>query len=177
LKRLGELARPISKFQALAFCLTSQPQCKSYRDKLVHVPLAIDALWRFHHIAAVASDEKPLIWVASSKKDLLAFPEEVIDVFGFALGLAQEGGKHPDAKPLKGFKGGGVLEVVDDFDGDTYRAVYTLKFEGVVFALHAFQKKSKKGDETPKSDLDKIETRLKLAEQIYADWQKERQNG
>lgn len=95
---------------------------------------------------------------------------------GYALGLAQEGGKHPDAKPLKGFKGG-VLEVVDDFDGDTYRAVYTLKYEGVVFALHAFQKKSKKGAKTPQAELDKIEKRLKQAQEIYADWEKENHNG
>lgn len=125
----------------------------------------------------VASEEKPLIWLASCKKDLLAFPDEVIDVIGYALDFAQQGGKHPDAKPLAGYKGGGVLEIVDDFDGDTYRAVYTVKFEGAVFALHAFQKKSKKGIETPKADLEKVQTRLKAAEKMYAEWQKERRNG
>jgi phage-related protein len=125
----------------------------------------------------VASDEKPLIWVASCKKDLLSFPQEVVDVMGYALGLAQEGGKHPGAKLLRGFKGGGVLEVVDDFDGDTYRAVYTVKFEGAVFALHAFQKKSKKGRETPKADMEKIQTRLMAAEKLYAQWQKETGDG
>ncbi len=123
----------------------------------------------------MASDEKPLFWVASSKRDLLALPDEVM-MFGYALGLAQQGGQHPDAKQLRGF-GNGVFEVVEDFDGDTYRAVYTLKFEDAVFCVHAFQKKSKKGAETPKPDIEKIRSRLKLAEKIYADWQKENENG
>lgn len=78
------------------------------------------------------------------------------------------GGKHADAKPLKGHKGAGVLEIVNDFDGDTYRAVYTIKFEGAVYVLHAFQKKSKKGIATDKSDLELVETRLKSAEADYA---------
>jgi phage-related protein len=116
----------------------------------------------------VANDEKPLFWIASCKKDLLAFPPDVVDVVGYALDLAQRGGKHPDAKPMKGY-GSGVLEMVEDFDGETYRAAYTVKFEGAVFALHAFQKKSKKGDETPKTELDKIKARLKRAEEIYAE--------
>jgi phage-related protein len=118
----------------------------------------------------VANEEKPLIWVASCKKDLLAFPSDVQDVMGYALDSAQRGDKHPDAKPMKGF-GSGVLEVVDDYDGATYRAVYTVKYEGVVYAVHAFKKKSKKGAETPKTELDKIETRLKA---IEAQRQKER---
>jgi phage-related protein len=113
-------------------------------------------------------EEKPLIWIGSTRKDLRAFPDEVKDVMGFALHLAQWGGKHPDAKPLKGFGGGGVLEVVDDFDGDTYRAVYTVKFEGVVYALHAFQKKSKKGVATSVVDTRLIKARLKAAEDDYA---------
>ena len=82
---------------------------------------------------------------------------------GFALSQAQSGGKHPDAKPLKGYKGAGVLEVVDDYDGDTYRAVYTVKLEGMVYALHAFQKKSKTSKATDKTDLEMIDRRLKLA--------------
>ncbi len=76
---------------------------------------------------------------------------------GYALYLAQCGEKHPDAKPLKGFKGAVILEVVEDFDTDTYRAVYTVKFEGVVYVLHAFQKKSKRGIATPKQDIELIE--------------------
>lgn len=112
----------------------------------------------------MTGNEKPLIWIGSARKDLLAFPEDVKDVMGFALHLAQSGGKHPDAKPLKGHKGAGVLEVVDDYDGDTYRAVYTVKLEGFVYALHAFQKKSKTGRATDKSDLEMIERSLKAAQ-------------
>lgn len=107
---------------------------------------------------------KPLHWVGSSKKDLLAMPDDVQDVFGFALHQAQEGGKHPQAKPLKGFAGAGVLEVVEDYDGDTYRAVYTVKFGAAVYALHCFQKKSTKGIETPKHDIDLIKARLNAAQ-------------
>ncbi|MEO5344497.1 MAG: type II toxin-antitoxin system RelE/ParE family toxin, partial [Gammaproteobacteria bacterium SHHR-1] len=76
----------------------------------------------------MSTSTKPLRWVASSKKDLMGMPEEVQDTFGYALHLAQVGQKHPDAKPLKGFGGAGVLEVVEDFRGDTYRAVYTLRY-------------------------------------------------
>ncbi len=112
-------------------------------------------------------NEKPLKWIGSSLKDLGAFPDDVKDVMGYALDLAQFGQKHSAAKPMKGHKGAGVLEVVDDYDGDTYRAVYTIKFEGVVYVLHAFQKKSKKGIETSPRDLKLIQTRLKLAETDY----------
>lgn len=83
---------------------------------------------------------KPLRWVASSKKDLMAMPEDVQDTFGYALHLAQAGQKHPDAKPLKGFGGAGVLEVVEDFHGDTYRAVYTVRYALAVYVVHCFQK-------------------------------------
>lgn len=86
---------------------------------------------------------------------------------GFALFQAQLGGKHVSAKPLKGFGGAGVLEVVDDFDGDTFRAVYTVRLAGVVYVLHCFQKKAKHGIATPKIVLDLIHERLKLAEQIH----------
>jgi len=102
---------------------------------------------------------RPLYWVASSKRDLMAMPPEVQDVFGYALHLAQAGGKHPDAKPLKGFGGAGVLEVVEDFRGDTYRAVYTLRFAGAIYVVHCFQKKSKAGIATPKPDLELIKAR------------------
>lgn len=112
-------------------------------------------------------DEKPLYWVGSSLDDLRALPAEVKDVFGFALHLAQWGDKHPDAKPLKGFKGSSVLEVVEDYDGDSYRAVYAVQFVNAVFVLHVFQKKSKRGIKTPKPDLDRIKQRLKLAEAWY----------
>ena len=107
---------------------------------------------------------KPLRWVGASKKDLLTMPDDVIDVFGFALHLAQAGKKHDQTKPLKGFGGAGVLEVVEDHLGDTYRAVYTVKIAEAVYVLHCFQKKSKQGIETPKHDLDLIRERLKAAQ-------------
>lgn len=119
---------------------------------------------------------KQLEWMGSSYKDLLEIPSDVQSMMGYALYLAQVGEKHEDAKPLKGFKGAGVLEIVDDFQGDTYRAVYTVKLEFAVYVLHVFQKKSKSGIATPKQDIDLIEKRLKLAEQYhqeqYADRQK-----
>ena len=108
---------------------------------------------------------KPLEWIGSSKKDLKALPDEVIDVFGYALFLAQTGGKHDHAKPLRGFGSAGVLEVVEDFRGNAYRAVYTVRFEERVFVLHVFQKKSKTGIATPKQDMDLIRKRLKVAAQ------------
>ena len=104
-----------------------------------------------------------LEWIGSTKKDLLALPEEVVDVFGYALYLAQTGSKHDQAKPLRGFGSAGVLEVVEDRRGDTYRAVYTVQFAARVFVLHVFQKKSKSGIATPKPDLDLIRNRLKVA--------------
>lgn len=85
-----------------------------------------------------AARPKPLVWIGSSRKDLKSFPEDVQDVFGYALYVAQMGGKHADAKPLKGFGGAGVLEIVDDHQGDTYRAVYTVRLGEVVYALHAY---------------------------------------
>jgi phage-related protein len=113
---------------------------------------------------------KPVFWVASSRKDLRKFPRRVRQTFGQALFDAQTGGKHPDTKPLKGFKGAGVLEVVEDDDGSTYRAVYTVKFAGVVYVLHAFQKKSKSGIKTPPEEIEKVKRRLKEAERDYAEW-------
>jgi phage-related protein len=109
-------------------------------------------------------DPKPLDWIGSSKRDLKALPEEVIDVFGYALYLAQIGGKHEQAKPLRGFGSAGVLEVVEDWRGDAYRAVYTVRFTVRIFVLHVFQKKSKSGAATPKADLELIKERLKAAE-------------
>jgi phage-related protein len=110
---------------------------------------------------------KPIEWISSSRDDLRKFPEEVQQMMGFALYRAQLGKKHPDAKPLKGFKGSGVLEIVEDFDGDTYRAIYTVKFEEIVYVLHAFQKKSKQGIATPKQDIELIKARLKRAKEHY----------
>ena len=107
---------------------------------------------------------KPLFWVGSSKKDLLEMSEEVVDVVGYALYLAQSGNKHQQARPLKGFGSAGVLEVVEDHRGSTYRVVYTVRFSNGVYVLHCFQKKSRKGKETPKADRDMIEARLKQAQ-------------
>jgi len=91
-------------------------------------------------------------------------PDEVKQAFGFALFQAQAGLLHPDAKPLKGFGSAGVLEVVEDFRGDSYRAVYTVRFRQAIYVLHCFQKKSKHGIETPKQETDSIRERLKEAE-------------
>ncbi len=107
--------------------------------------------------------QKPLLWIGSTKKNLRKFPKDVMRVMGQALDDAQWGGRHPDAKPFRGFKGAGVLEIVDDYQGDTYRAVYTVKLADVVYALHAFQKKAKKGIKTPKKDVDLIRKRYKAA--------------
>jgi phage-related protein len=109
---------------------------------------------------------KPVIWVGSSRKDLRAFPEPVQDHLGYALYVAQRGGKHRDAKTLSGFGGAGVVEVVNDFRGDTFRAVYTVRYAGAVYVLHAFQKKSKTGRETPRRDIALVKQRLREAEQI-----------
>ncbi|MGC1415874.1 MAG: type II toxin-antitoxin system RelE/ParE family toxin [Candidatus Acidiferrum sp.] len=109
---------------------------------------------------------KPVIWVGSSRDDLRGFPDPVQDHIGYALYLAQRGGKHATAKVLSGFGSAGVLEVVKDFRGDTFRAVYTLRYAEAVYVLHAFQKKSKSGRETPRRDMELIRRRLAQAEQI-----------
>jgi len=114
---------------------------------------------------------KPLKWIGSAKRDLDAMPEDVKDVFGHAIDLAQAGGKHRDAKAMSGFGSAGVLEVVEDYRSDTYRAVYTVKFAGWIYVLHCFQKKSKSGIKTPKEDLALIKVRLKAAKLDYEVWQ------
>jgi len=106
---------------------------------------------------------RPLEWIGSSKKDLMKLPDEVVHVFGYALYIAQTGGKHAQAKPLQGFGSAGVLEVVEDWRGNTYRAVYTVRYAVRVFVLHVIQKKSKSGTATPKPDLELIRNRLKVA--------------
>jgi phage-related protein len=112
------------------------------------------------------SGEKPLFWVGSSKDDLLAFPEAVIDEIGTALSVVQFGGKHPKAKPWKG-QGPGVFEIVEDHRGDTYRTVYTVRFENAAYVLHAFQKKSPSGIKTAKRDVELIGRRLNEARIDY----------
>ena len=109
---------------------------------------------------------KPVTWVGTSLKDLREFPETVQDHMGYALYVAQRGGKHQDAKVLSGFGGAGIVEVIKDHRGDTFRAVYTLRYAGSVYVLHVFQKKSKTGRETPRRDVELIKQRLREAEQI-----------
>lgn len=110
---------------------------------------------------------KPVVWLGNTYEELTKFPSEVQGLMGYALYQAQIGNKHPDAKPLKGFKGAGVVEIVDNFDGDTYRTVYTVKLAGIVYVLHAFQKKSKKGIATPPKDIELIKKRLKKANETH----------
>ena len=104
---------------------------------------------------------RPLIWVGRSKDDFSRFPRAVQANMGFVLYRAQEGGKHVSAKPLAGFAGAGVLEAIEQHDGNTFRAVYTVRIAESVHVLHAFQKKSKSGVRTPQSDVALIERRLK----------------
>lgn len=117
---------------------------------------------------------KPVHWVGSSRDDLRGFPEEARRDIGFALSFAQKGDKHSSAKPLKGFKGAGVLEIVEDFHGDTYRAIYTVRFAAAVYVLHTFKKKSKSGIKTPTHELDLVAARLKWARVDYEQWLKDK---
>jgi phage-related protein len=116
--------------------------------------------------------ERPLIWVGSTRRDLRGFPRQVRRDFGKALHAAQQGESDPGAKPLKGFGGRSVLEIIADHDGDTWRAVYTVRFQEAIYVLHAFQKKSKRGIATPKKEIDLIHRRLAEAERLHG----ERQN-
>lgn len=113
---------------------------------------------------------KPLGWIGSAREDLLRFPAAVVREFGHVLYIAQLGGTHAAAKPMKGFGGSGLMEIVEAHDGDAYRVVYTVKFREVVYVLHAFQKKSKRGIATPQHEMDKVRARLKWAEAEYAAW-------
>jgi len=108
---------------------------------------------------------KPVEWIGSSYKDFIALPETVQNAMGHALYLAQIGRAHASAKPLKGFGGAGVVELVEDDSHGTYRAVYTVKFESAIYVLHAFQKKSKKGIKTPRDEIELVRRRLKVAEE------------
>jgi len=113
------------------------------------------------------AEAKPLLWVGDSRRVVRGFPADVRRVIGRALDAAQRGGKDPTAKPLAGFRGATVLDIVDDHDGDTYRAVYTVRFANAVYALHAFQKKSKRGIQTPRQEIELIRRRLAAAEADY----------
>ena len=113
---------------------------------------------------------KPVVWIGSSRRDLKGFPKRVRSDIGQALYTGQMGETDPAAKPLKGFGGASVMEVIDRHDTNTYRAVYTVQFADVIYVLHAFQKKSKHGAATPKADIDLIRQRLKRAEEDYKEW-------
>jgi phage-related protein len=116
---------------------------------------------------------KKLFWIGSSLKDIRKFPDEVKQDVGYALFMAQQGGKAGCAKPLLGFGGAGVLEIVEDHRGDTYRAVYTVRFRDVVYVLHCFQKRSKHGIKTDKQDIELIKARLKSAEEHHKETYRE----
>lgn len=118
-------------------------------------------------ITGLPSAKKPAVFIASARQDLRKLPLPAKQVLTYAIYLAELGRTHPDAKPMKGFGGGGVLEVVENYDKNAYRAVYTVKFEGVVYVLDVFQKKSKRGRATPQLDIDRIRSRLKLAQADY----------
>jgi len=122
----------------------------------------------------MAGKEKPLEWIGSSHRDLMALPTDVRRFFGYALSLAQAGDQHDSAKVLHGFGSAGVLEVVEDDAGGTYRAVYTVKFKEAVFVLNCFQKKSKRGIATPKVDRNVIRARLKVAEALAKELRNEK---
>jgi phage-related protein len=109
---------------------------------------------------------KPVVWVGSSRRDLQTFPKQVRSDIGQALYTAQMGETDPAAKPLKGFGGAKVMEIVDRYDTNTYRAVYTVQFVDVIYVLHAFQKKSKSGIATPQKDIDLIRRRFAEAQRI-----------
>lgn len=115
---------------------------------------------------AIYSTDRPLLWVGSSKKDLLGFPDDVVGDVGYALGVVQQGGMPPSAKHWKG-EGAGVLEIVEDHRGDAFRVVYSIRFEQAIYVLHCFQKKSPSGIRTASMDVELVHERLKLAKADY----------
>ena len=120
---------------------------------------------------------KPVVWIASSKRDLKTFPDEVQRGFGHKLWSAQIGEKHPEVKVLKGFGDASVIEIIEDWQGNTYRAVYTVHFPEFVYVLHAFQKKSRRGAQTPKTDIDLVKKRLRDAKREYESTKEAKANG
>jgi phage-related protein len=124
------------------------------------------------YIDMITGAERPLVWIGSSRRDLRGFPRQVRRDIGQALYTAQQGEIDPASKPLKGFGGGSVVEIIANYDGDTWRSVYTVRFTEAVYVLHAFQKKSKRAIGTSKRDIDLIHQRLGEAERLH----RERQN-
>lgn len=109
---------------------------------------------------------RPLAWVGSSRRDFRAMPRAVQNMMGYALYVAQRGGKHESAKPMKGFSGAGVVEMIRDYRGDTYRCVYTVRIAAAVYVLHAFQTKSKRGIETPRGEIEIVKRRMREVEEL-----------
>jgi len=144
--------------------MASSSWLRSQSTKDTRGPVVI---YKKTYIDITASMTKPLVWIGSSRRDLRKFPKQVRIDFGKALHAAQRGTTDPAARPLKGFGGAGVLEIVDRYDTNTYRAVYVIQFAGVVYVLHVFQKKAKAGVATPKTDFDLIRKRLAQAEQQH----------
>ncbi len=118
---------------------------------------------------------KPVVWVSSSRKDIQAMPGQIRRLFGVALDEAQQGNKPENAKPLHGYGGASVVEIVESYDSDAYRAVYTVRFEEAVYVLHVFQKKSRRGSETPARDRELIRTRLRQAEEMHSQYQQQKE--
>lgn len=132
--------------------------------------------YSFSGIIPMNESDKPLVWIGNSKKDLMTLPIPVRKFFGHALHFAQMGEQHPSAKPLKGFGGSGVLELLEDDSAGTYRAVYTVRFTDAIFVLHCFQKKSHRGIATPKKEIDVIQSRLKVAEVLGEEMRNAKRN-
>jgi phage-related protein len=125
----------------------------------------------YNSILRHADEVKPVRWVGSAQRDLRTFPKHVRRDVGYALFAAQKGETDPAATPLKGFGGRSVMEIVIPFDGNAWRAVYSVRFQGVVYVLHAFQKKSKSGIATPKAEIDLVRRRLAVAERHFEEEQ------
>ena len=139
------------------------------KEIAIRGPASLARIFQFWDtVMSPAISVKELVWLGSSLRDMRVFPEEVRQVMGFALFLAQTGSKHVAARPLRGFGSAGVLEVVDDRAGDTYRAVYTVRFADAVYVLHAFRKKAKRGRATPQRDIDLVRRRMAQAGQLSA---------
>jgi phage-related protein len=159
---LQQLVMTPQLHQAIEILQVSLPECEFVVQNELDSNSLLEQLEQ-----VVSADERPIVWVGSSKEDLKAFPKEVCSQIGYVLAIAQEGGEHLDAKPLKGFDGGGLLEAVEDFDGDTYSIVYSVRFEEAIYVIHAFQNKSKSGIAIPQREETLIRERLKCAEELH----------
>ena len=160
------MAGALRQARGLLFEILTNSLILAVDDGSIYPP-GFDKLYKHPYIHIMKGDLKPVIWMGSCRASLQAFPPKVRSDIGHALYAAQKGETDPDAKPLKGFGGASVMEILDRHDTNTYRAVYTVKFADAVYALHAFQKKSKRGIATPQGDIDLIKQRLAAAERHY----------